>query len=131
MKPTLLPRFVIRFGTFRLPALALFFALASASGATTAPSAAFVSGDRWAVLGDSTTHTGSYHREVELFYLTRHPSAPLDVVNGGLASDTAASALDRLDWDCLAARPTVVSVMFGMNDVGHQLYAANQTTPAV
>jgi lysophospholipase L1-like esterase len=30
--------------------------------------------------------------------------------------------LQRLQWDCLAAKPTVVSVMLGMNDVGRSSY---------
>lgn len=114
---------------FRSATLLLAFGLATTSHAATTPSAAFSLGDRWAVLGDSITHSGAYHREVELFYLTRLPSAPLDVINCGIAGDTASGALRRLDWDCLAARPTVVSVMFGMNDVGRHLYAADQTGP--
>jgi lysophospholipase L1-like esterase len=119
----------MRASLFRVSALILTVALAPAAGSA-APSAAFSPGDRWAVLGDSITHSGAYHREVELFYLTRLPSAPLDVINCGIAGDTASGAIRRLDWDCLAARPTVVSVMFGMNDVGRQLYAPDQTGPA-
>lgn len=111
-------------------ALLFAFGLTTNAHAATTPSAAFAPGDRWAVLGDSITHSGAYHREVELFYLTRLPSARLDVINCGIAGDTASGALRRLDWDCLAARPTVVSVMFGMNDVGRHLYAPDQTGPA-
>ena len=87
----------------------------------------FQSGDRWCVLGDSITHAGFYHRYVELFYLTRFPSLKLDVINCGIACDTAAGAEKRLAWDCLNAKPTVVTVMFGMNDVKRDLYAPTAT----
>jgi len=87
----------------------------------------FQSGDRWCVLGDSITHAGFYHRYVELFYLTRFPSLQLDVISCGIAGDTATGAEKRLAWDCLNAKPTVVTVMFGMNDVKRDLYAPTAT----
>ena len=87
----------------------------------------FQSGDRWCVLGDSITHAGFYHRYIELFYLTRFPSLRLDVINCGIAGDTATGAEKRLPWDCLNAKPTVVTVMLGMNDVKRDLYAVGAT----
>lgn len=84
--------------------------------------APFVSGDRWGVLGDSITRSGQYHRYIELFYLTRFPSMSLEVINCGISGDTAHGALQRLQWDCLEAKPTVVSIMLGMNDVRPALY---------
>lgn len=115
----------------RLCILATFSGMVFALSAVAETSPAFVSGDRWAVLGDSITHTGSYHREIELFYLTRSPETLRDVINCGAAGDTSVAALRRLDWDCLAARPTVVSVMLGMNDVPRDLYAPKKTGPKV
>jgi fructan beta-fructosidase len=91
----------------------------------------FQSGDRWCVLGDSITHAGFYHRYVELFYLTRFPSLQLDVINCGIAGDTATGAEKRLPWDCLNAKPSVVTVMFGMNDVKRDLYAPTATGPDI
>lgn len=138
MRPARFPMFTRRLLRRLLPrhalrasAVILALGFATSVRATTTPAAAFAAGDRWAVLGDSITQTGTYHREVELFYLTRLPSAPLDVVNSGIAGDTASGALRRLDWDCLDTRPTVVSVMFGMNDIRRELYAPDQTGPAV
>lgn len=87
-----------------------------------APSAAFKSGDRWCVLGDSITEGGHYHRYVELFYCTRFPEQQLEVVDCGIRGETAPGALRRLQWDCLTKKPTVVSVMLGMNDVGRTFY---------
>ena len=88
----------------------------------------FQPGERWCVLGDSITHSGSYHKYVELYYFTRFPTQPLDLINCGIAGDTAPGAVRRLQWDCLDAKPTVVSVMLGMNDVGRSLYNARGTT---
>ncbi|MGH8018086.1 MAG: SGNH/GDSL hydrolase family protein, partial [Opitutaceae bacterium] len=82
----------------------------------------FQDGDRWCAIGDSITHTGSYHEWVQLFYLTRYPDRAVTAFNCGISGDTTAGALRRLDWDVLTKRPTVSSVMFGMNDVDRRLY---------
>jgi len=78
--------------------------------------------DRWVVLGDSITQSGRYHRYVENFLRTRFPESGLLIFNEGIGGDIAAGALRRLDWDVFSSEPTVVSVMFGMNDVGRSLY---------
>ena len=96
-----------------------------------APVPAFQPGERWCVLGDSITEGGSYHRYMELFYCTRFPDRKLEVVNCGIRGDTAPGALRRLRWDCLAAKPTVVSVMLGMNDVAPSLYNAKYSTSSM
>jgi lysophospholipase L1-like esterase len=83
--------------------------------------AAFESGDRWCAVGDSITEGGYYHRYVELFYQTRFPKSQLEVIDCGIRGDTAPRAVQRVQWDCLRAKPTVVSVMLGMNDVGWNL----------
>lgn len=88
-------------------------------------STSFSNGDRWCALGDSITHGGSYHREVEVFYVTRFPESKLEVINCGIGGDRASGALRRLSWDCLDHKPTVVSVMLGMNDVNRNLYDAS------
>ncbi len=76
-------------------------------------------------MGDSITHTGSYHTWMWLFHLTRFPTLALDVANCGIAGDTATGAMRRLRWDILSTRPTLATVMFGMNDVGLALYASD------
>jgi lysophospholipase L1-like esterase len=93
------------------------------SAAPAGPQSWFQSGTRWVAMGDSITHGGSYHQQVELFLLTRYPKQTITVINAGVSGDTAAGALTRLDWDVLAHQPSVVSLMFGMNDVGRYLYA--------
>lgn len=79
-------------------------------------------GDRWAAVGDSITHTGTYHAWVHLFYLTRYPGRTIEVLNTGIAGDTAAGGLRRFAWDVMRQRPTVATVDFGMNDVMRGLY---------
>ena len=85
----------------------------------------FAPDDRWIALGDSITHGSNvrvYHQWVELFYLTRFPDQSFVVGNAGISGDTADGTLARLSWDVLQRRPTVVTVMFGMNDIGRTLY---------
>ena len=100
--------------------ICLLALLVQTCGAIDAPQ--FQAGDRWCVLGDSITHGGLYHHYVELYYATRFPTRPVDVINCGIAGDTVWGSLRRLQWDCLDAKPTVVSVMLGMNDIDRQLY---------
>jgi lysophospholipase L1-like esterase len=107
-------------------ALAIFVLLSAHSRAAD-DSPVFRAGDRWSVVGDSISHSGSYHAWVYLYYLTRFPERPLDVTNVGIAGDTAAGGVKRLKWDVLPTRPTVTTLMFGMNDVGRGLYSAINT----
>lgn len=86
----------------------------------------FGDGERWCVLGDNITHYGTYFQWVDLFYLTRFPRREIATFNCGISGDTAAGALQRLDWDVIPHQPSVVSIMFGMNDVGPELYRGEQ-----
>ncbi|MES1167439.1 MAG: SGNH/GDSL hydrolase family protein [Pseudomonadota bacterium] len=93
------------------------------------PSAGFRIKDRWCVVGDSITHSGTYHEWIELYYLTRLPGAVIDVFNCGISGDRTAGGLQRLNWDILSRQPTVASIMFGMNDVERVLYSDEAATP--
>jgi lysophospholipase L1-like esterase len=82
------------------------------------------SGDRVVFYGDSITAQRFYTRDVEEFLLTRYPTLNVDffcagvsgdTVYGGYAGDTAA----RLARDVIPIKPTVVTVMLGMNDPGY------------
>ncbi|HZZ20595.1 MAG TPA: SGNH/GDSL hydrolase family protein [Opitutaceae bacterium] len=103
----------------------------SSLAAVSPPPEAFHDGDRWVALGDSITHVGAYHHYIELFWLTRYPSQTLGAVNAGIGGDTAEGALARLDWDVLPEKPTVVTIMLGMNDIGRDLYTSDLPTEAV
>jgi lysophospholipase L1-like esterase len=107
----------------------------TANSSTQGPAAAvatlpvFHNHDRWCVIGDSITHSGTYHEWIELYYLTRLPGAVIDVFNCGISGDRAAGGLQRLKWDVLPHQPTIASVMFGMNDVERALYTDTPATP--
>lgn len=89
----------------------------------------FQSGDRWCVVGDSITHGGSYHQFAFLYYMTRFPDRTIDMYNCGISGDTAAGTLRRLKWDILSHKPTVASIMLGMNDVNVFGYGPDKNSP--
>lgn len=110
--------------------LPLVAALACCAGrAAPAPAAPglFAAGDRWTAVGDSITHSGTYTQWVTLYYLTRFPGLVFAPENAGVSGDTAEGALRRFAWDIAANRPTVATIMLGMNDVGRALYNVDQT----
>lgn len=88
-------------------------------------------GDRWAFIGDSITHHGTYPAWLLLYQATRFPTATLFAANCGISGDSAAGALQRYDWDIAPNRPTVATIMLGMNDVDRDAYAASSPTPEV
>jgi len=83
----------------------------------------FRANDRWCAVGDSITHSGPYSRYLYLFYATRFPGMPIDYFNCGISGDTAAGTFKRIDADILRHRPTVATIMLGMNDVNRGLYS--------
>lgn len=88
--------------------------------------------ERWCVIGDSITHNGTYHQWVTLYHLTRFPDRRFQVINCGISGDTAARTVGRFDWDIAPHRPTLASLMFGMNDVNRKLYdPATDAKPGV
>lgn len=78
------------------------------------------SGQTWAFLGDSITHSGSYHQYVQLFLSTRYPGRDFWTLNAGRSGDTSAGAIGarRVAFDLKPSDPDVVFLHFGMNDVG-------------
>jgi len=91
----------------------------------------FQDGDRVCFVGDSITKQGGYHAQIQLFYATRLPGARLQMWNCGIAGNTAAGGVKRYDWDIAPHKPTVVSVMMGMNDVGRGYYAGKNADKTV
>ena len=75
-------------------------------------------GDTMVFLGDSITAARGYTKIVELYTLMRHPEARLRFWNAGQGGDTAADAVARLERDVFAHGATVVTVAFGVNDIG-------------
>ena len=75
-------------------------------------------GDTVVFLGDSITAARGYTRIVELYTLMRYPEARVRFWNAGQGGDTASGAVGRLERDVFAHGATVVTVAFGVNDIG-------------
>ncbi len=73
-------------------------------------------GDRFIFIGDSITHQCLYTQFVEDFFYTRYPHIRLHFRNAGVSGDRAADALDRFEPDIEAFKPTVATILLGMND---------------
>ena len=73
-------------------------------------------GERWIFIGDSITHQCLYTQYVENFYYTRHPELKIHFRNAGISGDRAIDALDRFDDDIAEFKPTIATVLLGMND---------------
>lgn len=89
-----------------------------------------------AFVGDSITHRGNYTKAIETYYTTRYPDKKINFVNKGINAHSFNSTLSRFDWDILNepvdglgekaemnVRPDAVTVMLGVNDIGHGNYA--------
>ena len=102
---------------------AMLCAAACVQGAT------FKDGDRVAFLGDSITELGdfNYVRVISDYYITRFPGADIRFVNAGSCGGSARGGVQRFADDVASRRPTAVSIMFGMNDVGRGSYKTNAT----
>jgi lysophospholipase L1-like esterase len=84
-------------------------------------------GDRVVFYGDSITQDGGYCQLVEAYVTTRFPHWDVSFENAGVGGDTvrggwAGTADVRLERDVIARRPTVVSIMLGMNDGGYRRF---------
>ena len=84
-------------------------------------------GDRVVFYGDSITQDGGYGRLVEAYVVSRFPTWDVRFYNSGVGGDRVsggwAGGIDeRLERDVIALRPTVVTIMLGMNDGGYKVY---------
>jgi len=73
-------------------------------------------GDRFIFIGDSITHACQYTQFVENFFYTRYPEKRLRFRNAGISGDRAQDVLNRWDEDIAAFKPTVATILLGMND---------------
>ena len=83
----------------------------------------FQNNDTICLVGDSITHSGTYHSHIFLYHATRHPLMRLRFVNCGISGDSSSGMLGRLIQDVFSNTPTVVTLSAGMNDVGRDLYS--------
>lgn len=92
----------------------------------TADDFALKDGDTVVFLGDSITAARTYTKIVENYTLLRFPQRRIRFCNAGIGGDTAAGALKRLERDVFSRRATVLTVCFGLNDIGWGVYADDE-----
>ncbi len=94
--------------------------IVSAAAAATAHPAEFAlhDGDTVAFLGDSITAARGYTKIIEHYTLMRFPDRRVRCINAGQGGDTAHGSLQRLERDVFAQGATVLTVAFGINDIG-------------
>lgn len=74
-------------------------------------------GDRVVFLGDGTTDQRIYTSLLESYFTGRYPDYELTFVHSGAGGDTVRSALARVNRDVISAKPTLVTIALGTNDV--------------
>ena len=75
-------------------------------------------GDTVVFLGDSITAARRYDRIIENYTLLRYPQRRVKFINAGRGGDTMTGALDRLQREVFDRHATVLTVAFGVNDIG-------------
>lgn len=104
--------------------------LAYGAGIVSAQDFFLKNGDTVVFYGDSITERHIYTSFVEAYVLTRFPRLNARFVNAGWAGDTVAGGDGgswevRLQRDVIAYRPSVVTVLLGMNDGHYQKLSKN------
>jgi lysophospholipase L1-like esterase len=112
---------------FRL--LALFcLLLIPAWGAALGETGFFLKdGDRVVFYGDSITDQRLYTTFIETYVMTRFPQMKVAFINSGVSGDRVTGgqggSIDvRLQRDVFAYKPTVMTIMLGMNDGGYRAF---------
>lgn len=82
------------------------------------PDFALRDGDTVVFLGDSITAARGYTKIVEHYTILRYPERKARFLNAGQGGDTASGAVARLERDVFSKGATVVTVAFGVNDIG-------------
>ena len=109
----------------RVIVLALLFAL---PGLAKADSGFYLKeGDRVVFYGDSITDQRLYTTFTETYAVTRFPKTNMTFIHSGWGGDRVTGGgggpIDvRLDRDVIAYKPTVVTIMLGMNDASYQAF---------
>lgn len=104
-------------------AAAIGFPAGHAEGQATpgvSPGFALEPGQSVLFLGDSITHQWPYTQYVEDFFYTRYPEKKLRFHNAGVSGDKAGDAILRFEKDVAVFKPTLVTVLLGMNDGAYE-----------
>jgi len=102
----------------RLPACCVLTFCLFTSAVFGADDFALRDGDTVAFLGDSITASRAYGKLVENYTLLRYPERKIRFFNVGRGGDTAAGGLARLKEDVFDRGATVLTVAYGINDIG-------------
>jgi lysophospholipase L1-like esterase len=79
-------------------------------------------GGRLVISGDSITEQKLYSRYMETYLTACHPELDLWIMQLGWSGERAPGFANRMDFDLLAFKPTVVTTCYGMNDGSYQPY---------
>ena len=106
---------------FVLASLVLICEPAKAQKPSNAVDFAITDGDRVVFYGDSITAQRLYTTDIEIFVLTRFPDRKVSFFHSGVGGDKVSGGMDgpidlRLHRDVFDHKPTVVTIMLGMND---------------
>lgn len=113
------PRQSLSFVPGRAAAFAIAVAVALSFASTDARAEfAIRDGDTVAFLGDSITAERTYGKIIENYTLLRFPDRKVRFINAGRGGDTAAGGLKRLKRDVLDQKVTLLTVAYGVNDIG-------------
>jgi lysophospholipase L1-like esterase len=111
----------------------------SLTGASDAPARGFIgTGDVVLFQGDSITDAGrdrgheddpnnaralgsGYAFLLACHLLAQYPAAKLKIYNRGISGNKVFQLAERWDKDCIALKPTVLSILIGVNDIWHTL----------
>ncbi len=110
----------------------LFLLLSNAAPAHAQQAGAFAlrDGDRVVFYGDSITDQRQYTNFVEYYVVTRFPTMNVRFTHSGWGGDRVGGGgggpIDlRLQRDVLPYKPTVMTIMLGMNDASYRAFAQN------
>lgn len=84
-------------------------------------------GDRVVFYGDSITDNSPYTYDIEAWTTLRYPHLFVHFMNAGVGGDRVSGGWmgpidQRLPRDLFSRRPTVITIMLGMNDAGYQAF---------
>ena len=121
-------RFIEEHTVVRLsaPASCILAWLILSAAATHADDFAIRDGDTVGFLGDSITAAREYGKHIENYTLLRYPQRTVRFINLGIGGDTAAGGLNRLQRDVFDNNVTLLTVAFGVNDIGWGLKADDE-----
>jgi lysophospholipase L1-like esterase len=97
--------------------------LLSLAGFSTSADFAIRDGDTVVFLGDSITAARTYGKIIENYTLLRFPERKVRFINAGHGGETAKGSLPRLDPAVFGQGATLLTVAYGINDIGWGLHA--------